>query len=1098
MFISTNKGKISINSVDKPRDMSDKLFVIYKSSAGSGKTYTLAMEYLKIALEHPFAFKNILAVTFTNKATQEMKERILEVLRRLTVEVDPEETLDSAILRHLGLSEEQLKQRAYEVLTAILHHYADFSISTIDSFFQRVVRAFAREIDLQAKFDIELDQAAVLERLVDRLIYKVGEDPSLHRWLVDFADERIQEGRSWDIRRDITQLGAQIFQEDFKKHQHEIKLFLKDPQNILDFRSRLFSERKLIRDRVRQIKEKADTIRSKYGLSWMDFKGGSRSFILFFERLDQGNVLFPNVSATLAGCPDNLSAWSTQKGPVALIEQAYHEGLNELLKEALSIVPRWNTLEAVRKNFYVFGIFSRLLEELQALKDEENIMLISDANEFLKEITAETDAPFIYEKVGNRYNNFLIDEFQDTSGFQWASFYPLLDNSLASGHTSLIVGDVKQSIYRWRGGDLTLLLREVEQQIGPGRVAVKDLDTNFRSLPLIVGFNNALFDRLALAIKDAAQKKFGVDDMLLNAIEGAYLQVRQKVAPHKEKSIFQGKVKIEFLQHEEELKVAEQAMEKLPEMVRVLQDQGYSLQDIAVLVRTKAEGQLVAETLMNYGTAHPNDGYRYDVLSGEAMFLHKASSIKCLIATLNYLVHPDDDLSARAIWYNREVVRGGVGHHGLFDKNDIAEHIVADVKALEESKAELVQLPLLELVEELVERLGFNAIGRERAYISGFKEAVFDYVSKNKSDLGGFLEWWDLKKETRTVKVPESHDAIRVMTIHKSKGLQFKVVLMPFMDWDIVSSRGVIWSAYEESEASQLIVPLSLTAALAQTSFAERYKQEVMMAYLDSLNMIYVALTRAEEVFWALGEIYQSTGDGALNKLSHLIQHAVVSAVGQNDQLSLSSCYDPESKVLDIGDWPEVKKTHSILSTPPQLSWTYRNWSDLLRVKAYTEGPSEEMAALQAKRGYGVVIHRILEKLKDLGELEGLLQEAYFEGRLDLNEVLEVKRLLTGLLEKPPMREWFNPTVRILTEQAILLPGGRHKRPDRILITAEKAVVIDFKTGVEKTSHQNQVREYVNLVSTLTQKPTEGYLVYIESGAIQPIVGNSSQYQLEF
>src|SRR5690606_5745413 len=221
------------------------------------------------------------------------------------------------------------------------------------------------------------------------------------------------------------------------------------------------------------------------------------------------------------------------------------------------------------------------------------------------------------------------------------------------------------SIYRWRGGDLTLLLREVEQQIGPGRVAVKDLDTNFRSLPLIVGFNNALFDRLALAIKDAAQKKFGVDDMLLNAIEGAYLQVRQKVAPHKEKSIFKGKVKIEFLQHEEELKVAEQAMEKLPEMVRVLQDQGYSLQDIAVLVRTKAEGQLVAETLMDYGTAHPNDGYRYDVLSGEAMFLHKASSIKCLIATLNYLVHPDDDLSARAIWYNREVVRGGVGHHGL-------------------------------------------------------------------------------------------------------------------------------------------------------------------------------------------------------------------------------------------------------------------------------------------------------------------------------------------------------------------------------------------------------------------------------------------------
>src|SRR5690554_4920981 len=263
--------------------MSDKPFIIYKSSAGSGKTYTLTTEYLKLALEHPFAFKQILAVTFTNKATKEMKERILEVLRRMVHRVDPEEMLDSILLKHLRLSQEELKARAYEVLTTILHHYSDFSVSTIDSFFQRVVRAFAREIDLQAKFDIELDQTAVLERLVDRLILKVGEDQRLHRWLVDFADEKIREGKSWDIRRNITELGEQIFQEDFKKHQQEIKQFLKDPQNIIDFRSRLFEEREGIRSRVRQIKDKAVAIRDQYGLTWEDFKGGSRSFILFFQ-----------------------------------------------------------------------------------------------------------------------------------------------------------------------------------------------------------------------------------------------------------------------------------------------------------------------------------------------------------------------------------------------------------------------------------------------------------------------------------------------------------------------------------------------------------------------------------------------------------------------------------------------------------------------------------------------------------------------------------------------------------------------------------------------------------------------------------------------
>ena len=1077
--------------------MSDKPFIIYKSSAGSGKTYTLAMEYLKLALAHPFAFKHILAVTFTNKATQEMKERILEVLRRLIHTVDPAETLDKALLEHLAISEEQLKSRAYEVLTAILHHYADFSISTIDSFFQRVVRAFAREIDLQAKFDIELDQAAVLERLVDRLIYKVGEDRSLHRWLVDFADEKIREGKSWDIRSNINQLGSQIFQEDFKKHQHEIRAFLKDPQNILDFRSRLIEGREVIRNRIRKIKEEAEAIKNQYGLNWEDFKGGSRSFILFFERMDQGNILFPNISTTLASCPDNLAAWSTQKGPVAQIEQAYHAGLNELMKEALALVPRWNTLEAVRRNFYVFGIFSRLLEELQDVKEEENIMLISDANEFLKEITAETDAPFIYEKVGSQYRNFLIDEFQDTSGFQWASFYPLLDNSMASGHTSLIVGDVKQSIYRWRGGDLTLLLREVEQQVGPERVEIKDLDTNFRSLPLVVNFNNALFEGLAWSIRDAAKEKYGVEDDLLMAIEGAYLQVRQKVAPHKQNLTFKGKVKIEFLKEEEET-VAEQAMSRLPGMVQVLQDHGYPLKDIAVLVRTKAEGQLVAETLMDFGRAHPGDGYRYDVLSGEAMFLHKASSVRCLIATLTYLLHPEDDMAARAMWYHREVVRGGVAHHGLFDKQDISEQIIAEVNAFDESKAYLVQLPLFELVEELVERFGFNALGNELAYISGFKEAVFDYVSKNKSDLGGFLEWWELKKDTRTVKVPESHDAVRIMTIHKSKGLQFKVVLLPFMDWDIVNSRGILWSAYEESESSQLIVPLSLTAALAQTSFADHYRQEVMMAFLDSLNMIYVALTRAEEVIWALSEEHPSKGEGALNKLSYNIQNSIFSAKGQNDQLNLSKYYRTETRVLEIGDWPEVINKTTIVPSLPELTWSYRNWSHLLKVKKYTEGLSEEMAALQAKRNYGVLVHRILEKLKDVEELEALLQEAYFEGRLDLEEVKEVNYLLKHLLDNQQMRDWFATDAQVLTEQAIILPGGVSKRPDRILVTGDKAVVIDFKTGGEKENHQIQVREYIELVRALTQKPTEGYLVYIESGMIKKIAAGSSQYQLEF
>src|SRR5690554_6218788 len=337
--------------------MTTKPFTIYKSSAGSGKTYTLAMEYLKLALEHPFAFKQILAVTFTNKATREMKERILAVLERLPTQVDSEEKLEQRLMEHLNLSEEELKLRAKGVLTAILHHYGDFSVSTIDSFFQRVVRAFAWEMGLPAKFDIELDQDAVLERLVDRLMIKLAEDRGLRQWLIEFADEKIREGKSWDIRWDINKLGKQIFQEDFKKHQHSIAEFLKEPDNIRAFRAGIFTQREQIRQKVLKIKREAERLVDQIGLSWEDFKGGKRSPMLFFGRLDNGRELFPKISPTLLRWVDNPEEWCKKGGPIDLIQQAYGAGLNDLLKEALGMVVQWNTLEQVRKNFYVFGIF---------------------------------------------------------------------------------------------------------------------------------------------------------------------------------------------------------------------------------------------------------------------------------------------------------------------------------------------------------------------------------------------------------------------------------------------------------------------------------------------------------------------------------------------------------------------------------------------------------------------------------------------------------------------------------------------------------------------------------------------------------------------
>ena len=486
--------KISLFCLNCFLIMEHRPFIIYKSSAGSGKTYTLTMEYLKLALQYPGAFRNILAVTFTNKATQEMKERILRELTRLKTTVRHEEKMDAEIMRALGLDEDGLKSRAALSLTDILHDYGRFNVSTIDSFFQKVVRAFAREIDLNAKFDVELDQDGVLDRVVDRVVAKVMDDEFLHRWLVDYAIEQIQNGKSWDIRRNIKELGKQIFQEDFKKYASEIKRFLKEEQHIKDLQ--VFSrERKAEIIRIsRQLKEEANRIRIANGLEWTDFSGGSNSFAKRFDKLGERQNPIPELTEKQSQFPESEEHWfaKTSKNKDAIIA-AFHQGLGQILAQFEPLLIKWNTLEAISNNIFVFGIFRNLLEELTLLKDEENILLISDANEFLKEITKENDAPFIYEKVGNQYRNYLIDEFQDTSGFQWASFKPLLENSLAQGQTNLLVGDVKQSIYRWRGGEMRLLLEEVERQIGEKSIRNEKLDTNFRSLPNIIAFNNALF-----------------------------------------------------------------------------------------------------------------------------------------------------------------------------------------------------------------------------------------------------------------------------------------------------------------------------------------------------------------------------------------------------------------------------------------------------------------------------------------------------------------------------------------------------------------------------------------------------------------------------
>jgi ATP-dependent exoDNAse (exonuclease V) beta subunit len=775
--------------------------------------------------------------------------------------------------------------------------------------------------------------------------------------------------------------------------------------------------------------------------------------------------------------------------------------LREILFSCIPLRTRWNTLQALQRNLNAFGVFRNLILELRDLKDEEGIMLISDVNDFLKEITKGNDAPFIYEKIGNQYKNFLIDEFQDTSDFQWSSFKPLLENSLGSGNTNLLVGDVKQSIYRWRGGRLELLLSEVQEQIRPDFQIVKPLDVNFRSLPKVIDFNNLLFQHLPVLMQEGMNQGFSVDseNLLSDAFEG----VEQKVPGKKRELPFQGKIRMEFSRkeargfgeeaEEEESEELDGVLDKIPPMVMKLQDQGYALKDISFLVRKNQQGAEIADALMTYARENPDSGYRFDVLSEESLFLNKSSAVKCLVAMMQFLQNPADLVPLKTMWFYYSLIHELEYSHELFDKKKLPTGLQTKEKEMKSKLNFWLQLPLLELVEEVLDFLGFVEKRQDLSYISGFKEAVFDFVKKNRADLSGFLDWWELNQQKRTVKIPEDHDAMRILTIHKSKGLQYKAVILPFLDWTIVATgqhAPILWSEFENESGLRTVLPLTHQSMLADSEFGSTYGKEVRLAYLDSLNMLYVALTRAEEVIWGLSDFTQSKkGEISPKRTGNLLYELfLIGFSGEN--LDSKQFWNPDSYTFDWGDWPEpkkdlVKKDFSI--TP--MRWEYSDWKSKLKTRDYAWDFSEAGVSARNQRMLGVIVHEILEKAINLEEGLNLVRQFGFEGRLDEETRILVSSQLQALFELPEFKNWYSSAYQIMSEQGILLPGGSQKRPDRILISKDKAVVVDFKTGEQRESHFSQVRDYMHLVSQLSQKPVEGYLCYLEPTQILVVNG---------
>ncbi|MEQ8476780.1 UvrD-helicase domain-containing protein [Fulvivirga sp.] len=1051
-----------------------KPFSIYRSSAGSGKTYTLAKSYLKLALMGKGKFRRILGVTFTNKATEEMKQRIIKFLTLL--KAGEEKGLAQELCAELGIDESTLKKRAREVLSEILHNYSRFSVVTIDSFFHQVIRSFAREMGLQGTFSIDLDTDSVMQQVIDRMLSEIGDDEhkEIKSWLTQYAEENVEEGESWDFRKDIGKLAKEVLKDDFKHFSNRIIGLADNPKQLLDIKKQLDSIQFGFEKQLKTISKEVLAYLESKGLSAESFKGKSRSpagLFIKFEKLEF------DITDSRRAAADNLEAWITKT-----------DKQKDLLENVLSefVLPKYNELVdfydqgyleyysaiEVKRYFYTFGILSYINKYLQVYRDENDVMLISDLPDFLNKIISDSDTPYIYEKVGSRFDHYLIDEFQDTSSYQWNNFKPLVKNATDQGQFCMVVGDAKQSIYRFRGGDWKLLQHQVKHDIGEVLTIENNLDTNWRSTANVIGFNNDIFERLKPLIQHSyIDNPSELIAAKMEEVLGSFNESFQKLPEHKAKD--QGLVELRFIEAERgaEEGFKDLSIEYTIQKVEELQQAGYELRDIAILTRTTQEGKNIARAFIEHSTSDKAiTGLRYDVVSKEALYLTTSHVVQFIISVIKWL-HDEKNKIELAHWFSTylKYLKKSVDDESelYFQLDNWAENVPTDFVKL---RHQLKSLPLYELVEELCRIFELSKVKEEYTYLQGFQDAVLEYSKNERGDISAFLVWWEDVRKNRSIIVSDENNAVKVLTIHKSKGLEFPVVIIPFLSWSLDKQNNavdsIMWCETIDKPPFNLMpmVPLKYATALQNTYWADEYHHEKLKNLLDNLNVLYVAVTRPESALY----MFAPKGkEGSLNKVNDLVYQLVS---GQEQ-------WDVETQKYTLGTLPAPIKSSQKGNEVSLKDYSSHSWRSKVRLQM-RDSANQNKEQFNEAAAHGIKLHDVLSKIHYANQIDQFKDHPLFS---DLTKTVLA------------LSEYFEKDWEVRTEVPVLLPNGDMRRIDRLNQKADKVVLIDYKTGRDKNEDRAQMREYMRLVSQMIKKPVEGLLFYLESQEILKVEGGQHE-----
>ena len=1041
--------------------MQKPAFSIYDASAGSGKTYTLVKEYLKIILlsKKPDAYRNILAITFTNKAVHEMKSRVVESLSEFAKENPSHKALQlmQDIQVETGLSLPKITEKAKSIIKNLIHNYAAFDISTIDKFTHKVIRAFAFDLNLPITFEVSLDTENLLTEAVDAIIAEAGNDETLTNLLVDFTMEKTDDDKSWDVSREIMETGKLILNENNR-------------EEITHFHNKTITEFVEIKNKLTELCVQLETETVDLATEALFLIDNNGIDLASFSRQTFPNHLNsiknkkfnPNNKMFYAFEDIQINSKASDK---AIIENI----IPNLLKILSSIYKKFEKqhfYNAFLKNITPLSLLNTVSNELVKIQKEQNVLSIAEFNKLINEQIQNQPAPFIYERLGEKYRHFFIDEFQDTSQMQWQNLIPLIDNALSSEDLNgergslMIVGDPKQSIYRWRGGKAEQFIELVKGKnpfVNPDWKPFS-LSTNYRSYSEVIDFNNQLFGYLSNQFSNEDYKDLYQNHSRqeFNAKKGGYVNIS-----------FIPKIEKEYLEDEIALVKNDLYLAATLATIEKVKQNGFSYKDIVILTRKKTHGTAVA----NYLTENS-----IPILSSESLLLSASSEVQCIVDLLRYLKNNNDLQSKANFLYYLASQQNTISIHdfiaqGMEESNEVDFQKWLIKTNIDFSFQNIRKKSLYEATEIIIDKV--IPMTKRNAYVQFFLDIVLERDIKNQAGISDFLYYWDNNAEKLSIPSPEGNDAVRIMTIHKSKGLEFPVVIFPFAEEDYSKGpREKMWLNADEEIVGlpKVLVDKNSKVEGYGEDANNLYQQKIQEELLDNINVLYVALTRAEE------QLYIITGMQTQNKEGNYPKNMASFFIQFLDDKGLFSESQLQYELGRAEKLSDTKEPLEETETIPQLS-TYLNPRSIkIAQRESLMWNTKQQKAIE----FGNVIHEVLSFVKTKDDIDLALIKAIENGLIVTSQKTEVERTIQQVVNHLDLLSYYAIGNKILNEKTIIQKEGNLVKPDRMVMSGNKEIyLLDYKTGAHQAKYTSQLENYKNAIEKMGYKVTKKALVYI-------------------